>query len=200
MRLTIMVILLLITSCSTALKGIKNNVTDKKIEKFNITEFRNKKIEINQKHTEIKQDTIIEIAELNDKFIKNTRVADSPIEIRKTYYKENYVLKAEATYFHKFPVGISRKYDSKGKVIEEKDQDANYNFSVEALIIKMRSEFGIDIAKLDSVGVDRRYEGSEYTYVVAIPQIDPISSMREIKISGNTGNLISDQIVILHKK
>lgn len=199
MKLSIFIISLLFASCSTTLRDTKNNLNNYKMNKFDIEKFKSQKVNINEKYTEVYNDTIIEVAEYADRFIKNTRGVNSPIENRKVYDKKNYSLIAEVNYFHKFPVGISRKYDSEGQIIEEKNQDEKYDFSVDELINKMKNEFNIDLRKFDDVGVDRRYEEPDYIYVIILPSNKLINSVREIKINGANGNLISDSIVILKK-
>lgn len=191
---------LIITSCGTTIrKNDTNNLTHKTMEKFNILEFKNKNIKASEVYSEIKNDTVIEIGELNDIYLKNTRILNSSYINKKTYYKDNYQLKAEVNYFHMFPIGISKKYDPDGKVIETKNWDEKYTFSVTELIDKMKNDFGFDLTKVSNIGVDRYFDNNIYIYRIIIPQIDLISRVREIKVDGSSGNIISDAIINLQK-
>lgn len=199
-KFIIVALTLIITSCSTTIrKNGANNLTDKTMEKFDIREFKNKNIKDDEIYSEIKNDTVTEIGELNDIYLKNTHKLNSSFVNKKTYYKDNYQLKAEVNYFHMFPIGISKKYDLDGKVIETKNWDEKYSFSVDELIDKMKNDFGFDLINTSNIGVDRYYDDKIYIYRIIIPQIDMLSRVREIKIDGSNGNIISDTIIDLQK-
>ncbi len=199
MKHSVFLIALFALSCNSGTKNITSNKNNNNMEKFNIEEFRAKKVQINQMYSEVKNDSIIETAEFDDSFVKYAKSLNNPLQNRKVYNKETYSIMAEANYFFKFPVGISKKYNDKGEVIETKNWEENYKFSVDNLMNKMESEFKIDLATIKDVGVDRRFESEKYIYFVMIPTHDLVGSMREIKIDGNTGNTISDEIIRLIK-
>lgn len=176
-----------------------NHLTNKTMEKFDIEKFKSITMKGVKRYSEIKNDTIVEMADLNDVYSKNTRTINSPYINKKTYYKDNYQLKAEVNYFYMFPIGIGKKYDSEGNVIETKNWDVKYPFSVDQLIDKMKNDFDIDLIKTSNIGVARYFDNNIYIYSVIIPYQGYTNEVREIKLNGSNGDVISDRIKYLQK-
>lgn len=176
-----------------------NNIKDRNMEKFNITEFRKKETKMNVSYLEENSDTIIETIELNDIFQRNVSVKESPYHTKKAYYKSNYHLKAESTYFYNIPIGITKKYDEKGNPLEKIDwaEREKRIFSIEQLIEKMKSEFDIDLLDPKDKGVS--CSGNPLAYSIGIHPKNSHSSFRLIKIDAKTGELISDEILNYEK-
>jgi hypothetical protein len=195
----IIIISVLLMSCSMKLNKNNHNLNNYKMKKFKIEEFKNLNLKINEKHSLIKNDTIIELAEYENHFIKYTKTINSAFQKREVFNKLNFLILGEEDYFHMFPIGVSKKYDFNGILIETKNNDEKYPFSVNQLIDKMKTVYNIDITNTNNIGVGRRYEMNVYIYNVIIPTQDPISSVREIIIDGSNGNIISDKINVLNK-
>lgn len=195
----IILILAIVLGC----KSVKNKINNiENMEKLNLKEFRNKDLKINEVYKEKKNDSVIEITELEDSFIKNTKVINSPFENNKSYYKTSLSLKAESNYFYMIPIGISKKYDENGNIIEQKNWDEleKRAFSIQQLISKMNNDFNIDLTDQDKCGLRTAYDPRHgYYYDVMIRNSDLPNRYRQIQIKTTTGEMISDSIVGLKK-
>ena len=182
-----MIIQTVIFSCKTL---SQNNI---KMEKIDIKTFKNQELQLNKTYTDKVKDTIIEYGIRDDHFVKNTMVKGSPYFTKKTYYRSNLQLKAKANYFYSIPVGISEKYDEKGKLIEKINWDVlnKHSFSIEDLIVKMKKEFDIDLLQAEKVGVGL----DDGHYMIIINGV----TQRVVKIDVQTGELISDETLEYEK-
>lgn len=188
---TILIVFGLIQSCKSQVSKKLNN---HKTEKFNINKFNNKKT--GNDFFETTKDSTSRMMETNDGFYKYSNALNSPYEIRKVYYKETLNVKIETTYFYSIPIGIYKVYDKKGVLTTEKKLDI-YNFSIPALIKKMKNDFNIDLLDTYGKGVLIGGENNKSVYLISI-LIDtkaPKRGSREIKIDAMNGELISDKIV-----
>jgi hypothetical protein len=106
-------------------------------------------------------------------------------------------LTASGNLFYDVEIGNIMTYDLNGRIISQTNEDAEYPFSVNQLIKKIRNDFKIDIAVTDpNIFVDRNIEehpNHTPTYIVSIKKTN--FTFREIRINGTTGALISDEIV-----
>lgn len=196
------IVCVLLMSCKAQEKNSLINTKLENIEKFNIKEFKNNKLKLNEVYKEIRNDSVIEIAEFNDSFIKYIKKVNSPFQNRKTYYKTSLSLKAESNYFYMIPVGISKKYDENGNLIKQKNWDEieRRAFSIQQLINKMDNDFNIDLTDESKCGLstvfDPRYG---YYYDIIIQNHHSQNRYRNIQINTTTGETISDSIVSLIK-
>ena len=81
-------------------------------------------------------------------------VDKTPLHSGLTYRKgfnEQGNLIAVGQLFYSFPVGISKEYDSEGKLFRERNFDEGFAFSVEDLAAKMLADYKIDIMNADNV-------------------------------------------------
>lgn len=196
--------LFIISTILIGCKPLKNQITNNKknMEKFNIQKYINKDLKINEIYKEKKNDSVVEITELEDSFTQNTRVINSPFQNRKVYFKTNLSLKTESNYFYMVPIGISKKYDENGNIIEQKNWDEleKRNFSIQQLIDKMSNDFNIDLSDESKCGLRTAYDPRfGYYYEIMIRNYDLQNKYRKIHINTTTGEIISDNIVGLKK-
>ena len=142
-------------------------------------------------------DSVIETIVLHNAVqISRKRVA-SPYQNTRVYYKDTRTLKADVNYFHRIPIGIGRKYDSKGKIIEEKDWDKAEarTFTISMLISKMKDDFNIDLLNTTRIGVDTSYlTGIGYTYVIHVLRTSIHGNHRRIVVDATTGEVLADEV------
>ena len=196
------IVCVLLMSCKAQEKNRLINTKLENIEKFNIKEFKNYKLKLNEIYKEKRNDSVVEIAEFNDSFIKYIRKVNSPFQNRKTYYKTSLSLKAESNYFYMIPVGISKKNDENGNLIEQKNWDEieRRAFSIQQLINKMDNDFNIDLTDVNRCGLSTEFDPRYgYYYVVMIRNFDSHGRPREIHINVKTGEVMSDEFITLKK-
>ena len=78
----------------------------------------------------------------------------TPLHSGLTYRKgfnEQGNLIAVGQLFYSFPVGISKEYDSEGKLFRERNFDEGFAFSVEDLAAKMLADYKVDILNSDNI-------------------------------------------------
>src|SRR5690554_1232440 len=103
--------LLLIVIFSYQSFGQKDNENRlEKMEKFNINQFKNTELRLNETYREVTNDSIIEYGVQDKFFFKKTFVKDSPYYSEKAYYKSNQQLRSEAYYFYSIPIGVWKKF------------------------------------------------------------------------------------------
>ncbi len=190
--------LFITSSCSIQLTKKKT------MEKFNLTEFKNKSINSDSGHffKTTKNDTVVEMRETKDAFTKDTYKINSPFKNTKVFYKDNLNLKAEWNRFYMVSVGILKKYDKNGTLIEEKDLDVveKRNFSIYQLIKKMNEDFNIDLTDMEKIGVSTSYIPEYgYCYIINVLNYKAPGLHRQIMIDVNRGEIQSDEIVSFKK-
>jgi hypothetical protein len=169
-------------------KNLKSNAK----ERFDIIKFDNQKTR--NDFFETTKDSISRMIETKDGFYKYSNALNSPYQIKKAYFKENYNLKLEKTTFYQVPTGIYKVYDKKGKLTKEENLDV-YSFSIPDLINKLKNEFDIDLLNPKGKGVAIGGESNKSIYIIDVllfPYADKGGS-REIEIDATTGQLISDK-------
>lgn len=175
----------------------KDNINSKQkkiMERFNNKDIINKK----EKETEfISGDTIIRQRERSDIYYEEKLVPSSNTVIKKHFDKKTLNLIYEATFFHGVGVGVRRTYDAQGKLIYEKDIDAQYPVSVADIIDIIKTKCGITFNELE---LDiRRFPGnnSNPKYRITHHFEDAPSRMRMIIVDGENGNILSDEILFI---
>jgi hypothetical protein len=154
---------------------------------------------ISPQYEELINDTFVRLIGDKDIYQKTTKKMNSTFTNFKSYYRSNYQLATETNKFSGFNTGLQKFYDEDGNLIQVRDYDENFPFSVEMLIDKFKKEYNIDLLipnKKQLVLVTRRYEAnSNWTYEIRIRLYPyPNTVVRIIMIDGSTGELISDEI------
>jgi hypothetical protein len=80
---------------------------------------------------------------------KGTRIVEKDIDSShykniNVYFKNN-KLHTTGKRFYRIKIGISREYNEKGILVEEKNWDENYKFSLDDFIKKVKNEYNIDL-------------------------------------------------------
>ena len=165
-----------------------------KKDKFDVKTF-NKSAINNELILTLKDGTTIKKIKIRDIFYEERQAPHSPFKDYKYYYVENNNLKYSGRQFFNFKIGVWNEYDSAGQLIKQRNWDEHYGFSIDDLILMMKNEFNIDIAKITGrAGALRGKDGIYYYEVhLAISNIK-MSSVRIIRINGNSGKVVSDNI------
>jgi len=83
----------------------------------------------------------------------------NPYKRTSIYFRKTKVLYTHVTEFYQFSIRIDKTYDETGKVINEKDNDKPYVFSLRQLIEKIKREYNVDLEDRTQKGlVDRRID------------------------------------------
>jgi len=154
------------------------------------------------RYNAIQVNGIAHVAMLHGYFAEQSRSPNG--DYRETYfapnptnyggYREYYntgELKRKGASFSDIFYGKHETYDKSGKLIEEIDYDAPYQFSLFSLQCKMKRELRIDIIN-KNVLVSRSAESNPPTYTIIL---DAADAKRTIMINGNTGGVISNIIL-----
>ena len=139
-------------------------------------------------------------------FDEQIKILNSPYHIYKEFHT-NTTLKSKTTEFYTFPIGITKEYNENGKLIKETNWEKDYSFSVEDLVKKIKSEFGIDLIQ--------DYRDKKSTQMIVIRQgpfpvtnsyypintafyrvkfLDKNNKTVLLDISGKDGNIITEII------
>ncbi len=140
----------------------------------------------NDKRIQIHVDNIVTVIETDT----NNRFG-----ITKTYSRKDFSLLTECTTFSGKNIGILKRYDSIGQVVEI-NLDKDYDFSIEELIKKVEKEYKLNINKISNIGFDRRFvienNKGKYCYIILFPNAIH-NGYRQLTFDGQNGNLIEDK-------
>jgi uncharacterized membrane protein YkoI len=151
-KTTIFVLFCLISCKSQEKKQDSQTIKKDTMEYFDINNYENLKIDNNFSNSIYEKhfndgDKKIRII-FGDKTIQveNTHI-NLPNKEIKVYFKKNNILYAESKFFYLFQIGIDKEYDEMGNLVKEIDNDRPYEFSIDELRKKIKSEYHIDIIK-----------------------------------------------------
>ena len=138
-----------------------------------------------------------------DYYYFRTTLPHSPYATKYTYFKNPLQLKREYNTFYSASTGILKEYDKQGNLIKEINLDAGFGFSLQNVIGIMQADYQIDLLHLPKDqyrDLERSLATSNTppTYTIAF---DDVASKRrrEVVLNGNTGELISDNLMFLVK-
>lgn len=188
-------------SCNGQRKEINsplyNKIFIKKINKNYLGGIR-KIDKKNQKIQFVENDSVVEFTNEGTYFIETRRKKNEEIFNFFSYRKKDSSMFASGTIFHDIPIGFFRRYNEKGKLIEEINRDENYSFSVYELIEKMKIEYQIDLNNVaQQVYVYRDFNKrlQEYVYIIRFYDKTIINSqLRYIMVDAKTGNTVGEGI------
>lgn len=131
-------------------------------------------------------------------------VVETPIgsqyATHKVYNAKSKLLKAVGYAFSNFGIGIDKEYDAKGRLIRKRNLDADYRFSLDQLIAKLKL-LGIDITKNPELHFVNRYseKGRPPAYTIMIRKEPDAMKVRLMEINADTGAIISDRITFMEE-
>lgn len=184
-------LLIFITCTILCCKNLKTSPKSTiKMETFDLEYFK-----ANQKNgtvdTTLSDGTYIVMLGLDDSYIKEVRPSkSSPYCTSYFFARSSLKLSQVLTTFFKCPTGIMKKFDENGNIIETRDFDALYKFSIDDLIKKIHTEFGVDLTNVNqhvevSRGVDTKIENLGYSIMIFLTG----RSYRYIVVDGKTGEI-----------
>lgn len=171
----------------------KGNVTTKKLDAKIIEIFKK-----NGKYEKIINDTLFTLTETKVNYVFKAKPVNKNFQKISSYYKKTFTLKSENLRFKGINIGIEKKYNKNGNLIEKKNYDKGFeNFTINDFILIVDKKLKIDLNKdTEGVSVSRYVEGvsniNRPEYHIHI--YDKSSyKMRTIIINGNTRSIISDK-------
>ncbi|WP_281336657.1 hypothetical protein [Flavobacterium eburneipallidum] len=198
-KIIIILICALLISCNrqkkeNVIKPIKNLIIMKKLDDI----YLNKIQEINQKNQKIQfdeNDSIVELVDNGNTYIETRRKKNHAIYNYFTYDKNNYLMITSGTQFYTISIDISRRYNEKGQIEEEKNWEENFPFSVYDLITKIKTTNQLDLNSekkdlLINRGLDK--ETDSYIYLIRYNISKYDGSYKYIKVDGATGEILSE--------
>lgn len=141
----------------------------------------------------LNQNKRIRITHSHDRIQEVEKVNGSPYEFTNTYFY-NKKLALTVNKFYNIPTGISQKYNEKGILVEEKNWDENFEFSLNDLIKKMSTEFNIDILDTKKTLIVNRYhlnkDKNRPLYEISTRTEIGSEQIQNFLIDGNSGKLL----------
>jgi hypothetical protein len=209
-KIIMSVICALLISCNgqkkEAIKPINNTIVMKKID----TNYLNKIKEIgkkNQKIQLVENDSVVELVDEGDIYFESRRKNNEFIYNFFSYDKKNHLIFASGTIFHNIPIGIFRRYNEKGELIEEINRDKNYPFSVYDLIEKIKVTHKIDLNNASGQSyVSREFDKVRNIYIYMIAYENDKNKVLQngqskyISVNGQTGEIVSEGIAKINLK
>lgn len=122
----------------------------------------------------------------------------NPYKIIKVYSFKSKNLLNISKDFYSFPVSY-QKYDENGKLIEEKDYNKPYEFSIKDLVEKIKKEYQINLEdKSEGSAAGRTLKDGVFYYEVFLKYKTGEQKMEYLLIDGTTGKTVlkSDYYVI----
>lgn len=133
-------------------------------------------------------------------FIEKSNITNPYIYLY-AYYMKSKTLAGSSNFFYSSalqPVGIQRSYNELGKLIEEKNWDKPYKFSIQDLIKKFKKEYNVDIENRKNV---KKVERFEFIKALNIPlymvslKTDIGNEWLYYLVNGNTGKTLYERKV-----
>jgi hypothetical protein len=124
--------------------AVSNIVVVKKIKSDYLNKIRTAHV-FNEKIHFAEADTIVELIDQTDRYIETRRRKAESIYDFFVYDKRNNLMIASGTKLYRVGINIFRKYNKNGRVIEERDTNKGFTFSVYDLINKIKKTHNIDL-------------------------------------------------------
>lgn len=191
----ILIILFGLLSCTDRKTVLSEKLITKSPEKFNLQSFnQNKKDSV---YEYLAKDTIVRLFEEKDNYKKELITKNYSFKHTFVYSKNTNSLVNESCHFYGMPIGIWKSYDENGALINSKDYDAGFDFSIGDLITMLKKELGIDLINdnnyhslsIEKVSYKRFYFINAHCYSL---KIATESGNRFIKIDGTKGEILND--------
>lgn len=203
-KITFVLVLFIIISCNEKNKSIsKTNEMERNLINITIDQTLSHDTinkYFNYKDNELlKGDTIIKLYEIGDVYVKSYKLKNNNFIHRVIYNKNSLQLKRSGMSFIDMPIGIHKFYDSKGKVLNIKDYDKGFSFTVNNFISKVKTDLNIDLNRpIKGIEIGRSIKNNKAIYYFRIP-VDTTqvgyNTYREVIINADNGHLINDKIL-----
>jgi len=154
----VLLVIIMINKCYS------QNDNKMEMEKFNIEKYKGlaQDTAYSPSATDlylVDNDQRIRILYFNDMIQVEETNIDSAFKRVKVYSRKSNNLLATGSFFYNFPIGNHIGFDENGNVINNKDYDTDYQFSLTDLEKKMKEEYKIDIMNVErTFGVNRYIE------------------------------------------
>lgn len=116
-------------------------------------------------------------------------------EVKQFYKNEKMSLMSTRLLFNGYgQIGVYKRYDEKGNLVDSIDFDRNFAFSLDNLAKLIESKYHFDIFKIENDFRLGRTIIPPYNYIVSFPKDESKSYRYELTISGDKGEIISTVI------
>lgn len=170
----------------------------KVMEKFDVIRFKENKSGDEYVYNE--NDTIVKLYETDECYMKQLSFKQKNFKYNFCYDKASSSLISEFSFFYKMPIGTWKEYDLKGNTIKSKNYDEGYPFTVDELILKLKSELNIDLNdnkenQFETTSLHRMFDKETHknAYFINI-RAGNEGSHRLIKIDGEDGQVLADKL------
>ena len=195
-RAIIVLMIFCILSCNDKKTIYPEKLDTKNSAKFDLKKFNENKIDSTYEY--VLKDTIIRLYEEKDFYKKELIANNHSFNHVFGYNKTTNSLVNEFCYFFRMPIGVWKSYNEKGSLINWKNYDEGFDFTIKELIVKLKKDFQIDLINdtnyqlltIDRFSYKRLYFITSYCYLLEIASMD---GTRIIKIDGETGEILSDE-------
>lgn len=209
-QLLINSILLIMISCKAQIeKPIINSYKNQNtMEKLDLTEF--KKGNYVRKDGDFVQQ--FKSNSTGNDYLQNISSKTSPVEVLKQFHPST-ILKKSTQLFYRFPVGLTKEYDEKGKLLKEVNNDEKYSFTVEQLCKLVIEEYGVNLMIKSypnndelQYTVTRQYinDLGKNCYIVTfsgeLPDEGEFYARKNVCVDGVTGKIIYEEPFLLNSK
>ena len=176
-------------------KNSLDDSTDDNIEKFNIKQFEENKIDKQYSFNLPDGSQVKQSENSKEYYVERIKKGNTPFESYKEFYFDSGILMTKGELFYNFPIGIWYKYDKNGKILEKVNHDTSYKFTIYDLDKKLK-EMEIDIMDIESkIFVSRNDKPYPY-YQVFYPIIGSNNEVIVLVVNGTTGEIIKKEKTI----
>lgn len=164
------------------------------IEKFDYKKYKENKIG-NLARFILEDSSILELSESDDFYKEVKKKKNYAIESYRVFYKSTKTIISEGFLFNgRFPIGFLKKYNKDGELINYVNYDDDYKFTINDVASFVKSKYKIDILNPETNCTMTRTRKSPFKYYISFPFKNSQTSIYVLRINGNTGELISEEI------
>ncbi|TPG45312.1 hypothetical protein [Flavobacterium pectinovorum] len=191
----IIIIMFCLLSCKDKKIIFPEKFNAKSLEKFDLKTFNDNKKDSTYEY--FVKDTIVKLYEEKEHYKKELITGNHSFKNVFIYSKTTNSLVNEFCYFYGMPIGIWKSYDEKGTLLNWKNYNEGFDFTIKDLIAMLKKELQIDLINdnnyksliIDRSSYKRLFFITSYCYSI---QIATMAETRTIKIDGKTGEILSD--------
>lgn len=164
------------------------------LDKFDIKKFEELQ-KAKQDFYFLEDSTKVTLSESNSQYQESKKIYKSHFSSNKLHFKETKTLNKTGEYFQRFPIGIHKEYDKKGRLKSVFNFDSIFPFNLDNLAKKFKKEYAIDFLDVNrKIAVDRNSNFKPPYYDVHSEENR--FTYRLIRINGLDGNLFMDTTII----
>ncbi|WP_316632366.1 hypothetical protein [uncultured Flavobacterium sp.] len=194
-RIIIIITIFCILSCNDKKITYPEKINRKTLEKFDLKKFNDNKKDSTYEY--LVKDTIIKLYEEKNHYKKELITDNQSLKHTFIYSKTTNSLVKEFCSFYGMPIGIWTSYDEKGILINWKNYDEGFDFTLKNLIAMLKKDLQIDLINDNNYQslIINRSSYKQFYFINAncyLIEISTTAGTRTIKIDGKTGVVLDD--------